>query len=143
MLMCINESRHDNAPLSVYKLSFRKLLFDLFQSSYFLIVVPSIATAPFSKMLSGISCNQTSVSNDQHMALSFSYIITMLSYSYINTWKYHLQGKNTIFFSYSKFFCKKLLQSVLFVLLCNHKTTQKCADCLLYKVTISYYESPK
>ena len=136
--MCINESRHDNAPLSVYKLSSGNSFLISSRVPTFLIVVPSIATAPFSKMLSGISCNQTSVSNDQHMALSFSYIITMLSYSYINTWKYHLQGKNTIFFSYSKFFCKKLLQSVLFVLLCNHKQRKNVLQ-IVYCTKLPYH----
>ena len=137
--MCINESRHDNAPLSVYKLSFRKLLFDLFQSSYFLNSSSvNCYCSIFEKWLSGISCNQTSVSNDQHMALSFSYIITMLSYSYINTWKYHLQGKNTIFFSYSKFFCKKLLQSIFFVLLWNHKQHRNVLQ-IVYCTKLPYH----
>ena len=98
----------------------------------------SFAVTPSKNLFHCFSCNQTSVSNDQHMALSFSYIITMLSYSYINTWKYHLQGKNTIFFSYSKFFCKKLLQSVFFVLLCNHKQRKNVLQ-IVYCTKLPYH----
>ena len=89
MLMGINESRHDDAPLCVNKLGVRELFFQGFQIAHLLNCGSVDHYCPvLKKWLFGVSCNKTSISDHQHMVLS----PFLFYYPYSNTIKVHLQG---------------------------------------------------